>query len=147
MALTNNGGLRATVGPGDISVGRIFELMPFENMLVVLELTGAEVDTLAHQLARNGGDPIAGFSFEIVATSATARNLMVGGQPVSPDSTYRLVTSDYLADGGGPYEILSSGALPRQDMAYLVRDAIIEHIRDIQQVKPVLDGRIRMADK
>lgn len=140
MALTNNGGLRVPLGPGPVTVGRMFELMPFENMLIVLELTAAQVDTLANQLADVGGDPIAGFSFVIQGDTAT--DVRVAGLPLDADRTYRLVTSDYLANGGGPYEVLW-GVTGREELPYLLRDAFIEHLRAIGTIEPVTGGLIR----
>ncbi len=141
MALTNNGGLRAPIGPGEITVGKMFELMPFDNMMIVLDLSAAQVDQLAQELAGVGGDPVAGFSFTITADEK-AIDVRVGGEDLDPDRTYRLVTSDYLANGGGPYEVLWE-ALERDEVAYLLRDAFTEHLRAIGVVENRTDGLIR----
>ena len=145
IALTNNGGLRTTVGPGDITVGRMFELMPFENMVVLIELTAAEVDSLATQLARNGGDPIAGFELVIDAAGERAESVTIGGSPLHPDSSYTLATSDYLANGGGPYTILWS-VTRRRELPLLLRDAFIEYVHDRGTIDPQLDGRITSSE-
>lgn len=141
MALTNNGGLRVPLGPGAITVGKMFELMPFENMMIILDLSAADVDSLAHQLARVGGDPIAGFSF-VITPDGRATDVRVSDEPLSPERTYRLVTSDYLANGGGPYEVLW-GEQSRQELTFLLRDAFTEHLREIETIRPRVDGLIR----
>ncbi len=141
MALTNNGGLRVPIQAGPITVGEMFELMPFENMTVVLELTGVQVDSLAQQIARTGGEPIAGFRFAIDPATRTAKNVQVGGAPLDPDRRYRLVTSDYLADGGGRMPALWNPA-GRVNLNLLLRDAFIQYVRDKGTIEPVLDGRI-----
>ncbi|MFT4605425.1 MAG: 2',3'-cyclic-nucleotide 2'-phosphodiesterase (5'-nucleotidase family) [Rhodothermales bacterium] len=141
MALTNNGGLRVPIGPGEITVGKMFELMPFDNMMIVLDLSAGQVNELAQTLANRGGDPIAGFSFAINADD-TAVDIQVGGENLDPNRTYRLVTSDYLANGGGPYEVLWE-AKTRDEVAYLLRDAFIEHLRAIGVVENRTDGLIR----
>ena len=81
MALTNNGGLRVPIGPGPITIGQMYELMPFENMLSVLVLTGSQLQALCDQLAERRGEPIAGFSFriEVEGGDRVARDIMVGG--------------------------------------------------------------------
>ena len=140
MALTNNGGLRVPLGPGPLTVGRMFELMPFENMMIVLDMSAAEVDSLANELADNGGDPIAGFSFVIDGNRAT--DVRVAGAPLDPNRTYRLVTSDYLANGGGPYEVLWR-VTEREELSYLLRDAFIEHLKAIGTIEPITGGLIR----
>lgn len=143
MAVTNNGGLRIpSVGPGDITVGTIFELMPFDNMLMILDLSGAGVDSLAQQLARRNGEPIAGFSFSVDPATQRASNIRIGDAPLDANRTYRLVTSDYLANGGGGMPILWSD-VPREALAFPLRDAFIEYVRTQQTLSPVLDERIR----
>lgn len=140
MALTNNGGLRIPIPEGPITVGRMFELMPFENMMVVLDLSAAMVDTLAQQLSRGGAEPIAGFSF-MIGPNRQAVDVRVDDRPLDPNRTYRLVTSDYLAGGGGRVPALWT-PLDREDLSYLLRDSFIEYLRQIQVIEPTTDGRI-----
>jgi 2',3'-cyclic-nucleotide 2'-phosphodiesterase (5'-nucleotidase family) len=142
MSLTNNGGLRAVLGPGPITVGKVYELMPFDNMMIVLDLSAAQVDSLAQQLARNGGDPIAGFSF-VVTPDRRASQLRVGGTTITDERAYRLVTSDYLANGGGPYSVLWDPTIHREELAFFLRDAFINHLRRIGTVEDRVDGLIR----
>ena len=143
MALTNNGGLRVSIPPGPITVGRIYELMPFENRLSILVLSGEQVLELAHQVAAVGGEPIAGFSFRIHrgAEVPRARDVTVGGKPVEPGARYRLVTNDYLASGGGNLTPLHH-PLAREDLPLLLRDAFMEYVREEGVVQPTLEGRI-----
>lgn len=143
LALTNNGGLRVPLGPGDITVGKMFELMPFDNMMIVLDLTADQVRALAADLARGGGDPIAGFSFTITANDEVA-DLRIRGKPVDNARTYRLVTSDYLANGGGPYEVLWE-VTEREEVAYLLRDAFTDYLREIGFIENMTEGLIRRA--
>ncbi len=140
LALTNNGGLRIPLNAGPITVGLIYELMPFDNMLSVLDLTGVQVDSLAQQLARLGGEPIAGFSF--VIDGELALDIRVAGAPLDPGRTYRLVTSDYLANGGGNMPALWEPA-GRQDLGVLLRDTYIRYIKNLGTIRPATDGRIR----
>lgn len=144
IALTNNGGLRIPLNAGRITVGLIYELMPFDNLLSVLDLTGVQVDSLAQQLARLGGEPIAGFTF--VIDRERARDILVAGAPLDVDRMYRLVTSDYLANGGGNMPALwePSG---RQDLGVLLRDTYIRHIRALGTIRPSMDGRIVKSEQ
>ena len=143
MAMTNNGGLRVPIGPGPITLGQMYELMPFENMLSVLVLSGAQLQTLCDELAEMRGEPIAGFSFRIVSDGdrRVARDIRVDGEPVAAQSRYRLVTNDYLANGGGGLTPIHS-PLDRQDLPVLLRDAFIEYVRFKGTIEPVLEGRI-----
>ncbi len=142
MSLTNNGGLRVPIQKGPITVGKVFELMPFENMMVVLELSAVQVDSLVQQLAAAGGEPIAGFSFSFDPETRVAGDILVGGAPLDAGRTYRLVTSDYLADGGGRVRAIWD-PVGREDLNILLRDAFIEYIRETKNISPQLDGRIR----
>ncbi len=145
MALTNNGGLRVSIAKGPITVGEIYELMPFENMMTVLELSSVQVDSLAQQLAAARGEPIAGFSFTIDEPTRTAHDIMIGDAPLAADSTYRLVTSDYLANGGGRIAAIWQ-PLGREDLSMLLRDAFIEYIREKGTISPEVEGRIRYRE-
>lgn len=143
MAMTNNGGLRVPIGPGPITVEQIYELMPFENMLSVLALSGSQVEELCQQLAEQRGEPIAGFSFRIEneGERLVARDIRVGGAPVVPEAEYRIVTNDYLASGGGTLTPLHS-PLAREDLPVLLREAFIEYIKEVEVIEPALEGRI-----
>ena len=144
MSLTNNGGLRVPISKGPITVGKVFELMPFDNLMVIMELSATQVDSLAQQLAAVGGEPIAGFSFAFDEGTRVATDIEVGGAPLDAAKTYRLVTSDYLADGGGRMRALWD-PVGREDLNMLLRDAFIEYIRETGSINPVLDGRIRLT--
>ena len=143
MAMTNNGGLRVPIAPGPITVGQMFELMPFENKLSVLTLSGSQVQELADELADRRGQPIAGFSFHIVLVGEirVARDVLVGGAPLDPAAEYRIVTNDYLANGG---EDLASLLDPRdrEDLPVLLRDALIDYVREMGQIRSEIEGRI-----
>lgn len=144
MAMTNNGGLRIPIGPGDITVGTVYELMPFENRLVVVTLSGADVVTFAEQIMEiYGGEPIAGFSFRVHADSGDIEDLQVGGTPIDLEAEYRVVTSDYLADGGGP-PVLEEA--PREELPMLLRDAFIEYFRDLGTLTAEIEGRIERIE-
>lgn len=143
MALTNNGGLRVPIAPGPITVGQIYELMPFENMLSILVLSGSQLQNLCDQLAEARGEPIAGFTFRIVqeADRRVARDIEIGGVPLDPDRQYRLVTNDYLANGGDSLSQLHD-PLGREDLPVLLRDAFVEYVRHMGTIRPALEGRI-----
>jgi len=143
MALTNNGGLRVPIAPGPITVGQMFELMPFENKLSILTLTGSQVQDLADVLAERRGEPIAGFTFHIetAENGRVARDVRVGGKPLEPAAEYRLVTNDYMANGGEGYEPLLN-PLSREDLTVLLRDAFIQYVRERGVIREEIEGRI-----
>lgn len=141
FALTNNGGLRVPIVKGSITVGDMFELMPFENALVVLTLTGVQVDSLIQELAREGGEPIAGLSFKIAGPERIAEEIFVRGEPLDRSREYRVATSDYLADGGGRLRALLE-PVDRKDTGVTLRDAFIRYVRKHKVITPYIDRRI-----
>jgi len=140
-AMANDGGLRAPINAGPITVGEVFELMPFENFVSVLEFSGFQMDSLAQQVAATDGEPLAEFTFTI--TEGRAVDVRVAGQPLNPQGRYRVATSDYLANGGGSWPQLWT-PLTRRDLDLLIRDAIELYVREFSTIEPLLDGRIRM---
>lgn len=144
VSLVNEGGLRIPLAAGPILMRHAYELLPFENFVVVLSLSGAQVEELADQIARTTGEPIAGWTMELDGGDAVG--VRVDGERVDPDRIYRLATVDYLANGGGAWSVLwevEPGA--REEIGILIRTAFVEYLRERGTVTPVLDGRIRDA--
>ena len=98
IALATKFGLRADIQQGNVTVGNVFELMPFENTITILELSGKELATLTHFIAKTGGQPIAGMTMEIKDNLPS--NVKIGNETLDVNKTYKLVTYDYLANGG-----------------------------------------------
>lgn len=100
FAIVNYGGLRTPNLPaGDITKGAIFELMPFDNLLVVVEMDTATLRQLFGVMAANGGWPISkGVTYTIEGEQAV--DILIHNKPIEKDKTYTVVMSDYLANGG-----------------------------------------------
>ena len=144
IALLNDGGLRVPVSEGPVLMRHAYELLPFENYVTVLSLSGSQLERLADEIARSGGEPIAGWTMELVGDDAV--DVRVGGQPVDPARSYRLATVDYLVDGGGTWSVLwEAGAQAREDLDALIRDVFVAYLRERDTVSPTLDGRVRRA--
>ncbi len=145
LALLNEGGLRVPIAAGPILMRHAYELLPFENYVTVLELSGAEVERLADEIAATNGEPIAGWSMELAAADAV--NVRVGGEGIDPERTYRLATVDYLVNGGGSWTVLwESSARAREELDVLIRDLFVSYLRRRGTVTPLLDGRIRRRE-
>ncbi|WP_194830924.1 5'-nucleotidase C-terminal domain-containing protein [Prolixibacter sp. SD074] len=142
----NRGGLRAPIPKGEVTVKSIFELMPFENEVVLLKLKGSDLRRLMNHMASRGGEGVAGMRFGIRKDKAI--KCMVDGKPLDNDNLYWMVTSDYLADGGDGSKSLSKN-LQRVNTGVKLRDMIIAHMRklgeDGKMATSKLDGRIYHA--
>jgi len=115
LAITNAGGLRSNLRPGLLKVADIFELMPFENELVVIELTGAEViQVVTESIVRRGGEPCSGVKAVVEGTpeAATFTITWADGSPIDPAATVYVATSDYLYGGGDSIPTLKKGRKP-----------------------------------
>lgn len=143
FCVLNNGGLRRSLPEGEIRLGNVYELMPFDNTLVILELTGESTLKLLEYIARQGGVPVANLRMSIM--DDVPRDVSVGGLPFDKRNHYRVLTSDYLAGGGDSMEMFIE-AVNTVTTGIPVRDAIINHLEEIghnnQSVIVETDGRI-----
>ncbi|MBL4657589.1 MAG: 5'-nucleotidase C-terminal domain-containing protein [Flavobacteriales bacterium] len=145
ITMLNNGGLRTTLIKGPIYKKRIYELMPFENEMVVLTISGEKMKSLFDFLARIGGMPVSALTMVIVDGKPT--EMTVGGKPFDIKNTYRVATSDYLAEGGDKMRFFLD-PIKRDNLVHKLRDAIIEYVEEKGQQGEVitakLDGRIKI---
>lgn len=139
FCLLNNGGLRATIGKGKIIKSNIFDLMPFENQLVVVTLDGEKTNEMFNYIAANGGEPISGFTMGI--KDMTAVNVTINGKPFDRSKTYKIVTSDYLANGGDKM-IFFSNAIKTELLGQKIRDVIIEYFIEENAKGNILNSKL-----
>jgi 2',3'-cyclic-nucleotide 2'-phosphodiesterase (5'-nucleotidase family) len=147
IAVINFGGIRITqLSKGDVTVEKAFELMPFDNKIVLLEIDGNTLQGFFDKMASTGGTPIAGARYIIDNKKAT--KITIGEKPINPTTKYIVAISDYLANGGDNLDILKS--IPQISTGVLLRDAFIEGFRDInakgQHLKSIKDGRVTVAN-
>jgi 2',3'-cyclic-nucleotide 2'-phosphodiesterase (5'-nucleotidase family) len=118
----NYGGLRLPQIPaGPLTKGKIYELSPFDNTIVVMTVKGEVLQQFLDLIASRGGWPVSGISFTINNNRAT--EIKISGKDFDVNSTYTIATLDYIANGGDNASMLS--ALPHKDIGYLFRDALI----------------------
>jgi 2',3'-cyclic-nucleotide 2'-phosphodiesterase (5'-nucleotidase family) len=122
----NNGGLRNSLPKGNITKGNVFELMPFENELIVLKINGAVAKKIFNFIASKDGAPVSGVRFGIKDKEAV--NIFINNQPFDSTKTYKAVTSDYLANGGDQLFFLANEK-ERETFNLKVRDAIIQYLQ------------------
>jgi len=129
-AFMNYGGLRLTQIPvGPLTRGKVFELSPFDNMVVLLTVKGNIIQQFLDHIASKGGWPVSGLSMQIHANKAV--NVIINGKPLEPDAFYKIATIDYIAGGGDNSSMLPG--LPVQNSGYLFRDELIEYFLKINK--------------
>ena len=126
FCLLNYGGLRSKLPAGNISRGDIFQLMPFENKVVVLKIKASIVDSIAANNDFFGGHPIAGISFTYLKNGLCRKT--INDKDVDPQSYYHLITSDYLAQGGDKMSFLAN-ADSIYETNISIRDAFFMYLK------------------
>jgi 5'-nucleotidase len=133
LALTNGGGLRATLPAGELTYGQLFQSIPFDNRFALVDLDGKSVRKLvARNLGRGGGI----FSWGGLTAVAACKGdkldvqIKVAGKSIDDKKRYRLVTSDFLATGGdgalGWLKLPASAITPTD---IIIRDAMADVLR------------------
>lgn len=140
IAIMNNGGLRIPLPEGEVTVGHIFELMPFDNYITLLKFTGNQILSIADELAAVGGEPVSGMRMRI--QDGKARDVLVGARTVEPEMHYWVATNNWMADGGGDMPTLWE-PLQRVDHELLIRDAFIYYLGSKEAIQPEMDNRLR----
>ena len=143
ISIVNLGGLRTVVTAGDITIGKVFELMPFENELVILWLKGDKLNELLQYFASIGGEGVSGLHMEIEHDKAI--NIKIGDKPLDKDKIYTIATNDYLA-GGNDKMVQLAMHEKKQNTGIKIRNMLLNYIKNETQkgnkIQSKLDGRI-----
>jgi 2',3'-cyclic-nucleotide 2'-phosphodiesterase (5'-nucleotidase family) len=128
-------------------MGKVFELMPFDNAIVILELDGATTAKLFDKMSSAGGWPVAGASYEIKKDNAV--NIHIQGKVFDITKTYRLAVTDYLANGGDNLDFLKG--IPQHKCNIIYRDGIMEYVKALtaanQKINSQTEGRVKNAQQ
>ncbi len=132
VGLHNPGGVRADLPGGTVSYADVYRVMPFNNAVVRVTLTGRQL----RQLAERAGARYYYSNLQVDYGAPTSRGRSVrsmrfaDGTPFHEDRSYSLATSDYLADGGDAMTMLTT--LPREALGVQLVDALVGHLRTLQ---------------
>jgi 2',3'-cyclic-nucleotide 2'-phosphodiesterase (5'-nucleotidase family) len=146
-SVVNYGSLRINyISPGPITRGKIYELMPFDNMLAIVEMPGSVLHQLCDLMAARKGWPVSGLQFTI--KDKKAENILVDGEPLNEHLVYKIALNDYLARGGDNCDFLAP--MKKRYTSIFVRDILIQYVAALQkehkELHPVLDKRIVYAE-
>lgn len=130
FCLLNHGGVRKALPKGEIRVENIFELMPFENELVIVQLSGEKIEEMFQFLAKNNdGHPISNASFEII--NGKVENIKINNSALDKSKSYNVASIDYLMFGNdGMTFFVDNQKLFKTGV--LLRDAYIEEIPNMK---------------
>lgn len=120
MVLLNFGGLRNSINQGDVTIGDIYKVMPFDNEIVWAELPMSALKGIESYLINSGGEPIAGATFENGVLKLNSDN--------SEAKTFLIITSDYLLNGGDKMYFFEK-RISENHTGVLLRDAMISEAK------------------
>lgn len=142
FSIQNYGGIRVPkLAKGDVVVRDIYELMPFDNEIVILELDHGLLIQMIDHMADGRGWPVSKELRMTITADKKAKDVTISGEPIDPNRTYRMAIPDYVANGGGGCDFLKP--IPQAKIGWNVREAIIDYLRNHNDpMSALLDGRI-----
>ncbi|WP_160140048.1 5'-nucleotidase C-terminal domain-containing protein [Chryseobacterium sp. c4a] len=143
-ALINIGGIRTTIGKGDIMLKNLFEVMPFENELIIVKMKGADLPGLFQYYAKTQvNNPVSHLYIETKNGQLTQS--LINGKEVDPGKDYYIATSDYLALGGDNMSFFAKGeSIPT---GIKLRDLYIDYFKRNPEIVSPTDVRLNFIGK
>lgn len=145
-SLTNFGGIRTSLPKGAVRIYDVFSIFPFENSIVIVTVSGADVRKQLERFAsRNNYEALGGIEMEVRDGKIT--RCLVGGQPLDDNKEYKLATIDFLL-GGGDKVFIGSRAVPNSlvETGIVLRDAVVNYLKretaEGRKLTDRKDGRI-----
>lgn len=141
FAICNYGGIRVNeVAAGPLTRGKVFEICPFDNYLVIVEVPGLILDSVMHRIAASGGWPISS-TVEMVIKDNKPKSVRINQFLLDHHKTYRVVMPDYIANGGDGFDMLIP--LPRTQTNLFQRDALIANAKAEMQEGDMINATIQ----
>jgi 2',3'-cyclic-nucleotide 2'-phosphodiesterase (5'-nucleotidase family) len=158
IGLVNGGGIRSSIPAGDISIGQIYEVLPFDGYLVSADISGKQLlGALENAVSQVEGVKgrflqVAGLRFKWDGSAAPGKrvisaevNTVDGYKAVEADKVYRVVTLDYVASGGDGFTDIKAAA-SQINLAFPLTDVVAEYLNLHSPVNPQVEGRIIRVD-
>lgn len=137
-AFVNYGGIRSYLPKGNITIGNVFELMPFDNLFVLQKVRGDSLQSFLNHIANKNGWPVSGVTMGI--NNKKAENVLIGGKQIVADSSYTVANSDYVINGGDNTDMLK--VFPKISKGYLIRDALLDYVKQLTDQGKSIDAKI-----
>lgn len=146
FVLMNHGGIRSIISKGPVTKRTAFELMPFENSIVVSKLPGANVQELLEYLSRSKrAHPISKLKVALDKQGQVIES-SINQVPIDFNKTYYVATNDYLVNGGDGMDFFNSSEEVIV-LDYKIRNALIDYFMKTDTINPVIDDRfIQLQD-
>lgn len=142
ICLLNHGGIRAVLPKGNVTTRTAFEIMPFENSLIIIELKGAQIrEMAAYIMKEKKPHPLSGLKIVADKNNLSVKSLSVNGKPVEDNQSYYVATSDYLSNGGDSMNFFKK-AVKAYDMDYKLRNLLIDYFKKVDTIPVITSERI-----
>ncbi|MFL9835475.1 5'-nucleotidase C-terminal domain-containing protein [Chryseobacterium terrae] len=143
-ALINIGGIRTTIGKGDILLKNVFEVMPFENEVIIVKMKGSDLQGLFDYYAKTQvNNPVSHLYIE--TNNGQLTKTLINGKEVNPNQDYYIATSDYLALGGDNMKFFSKGESISTGIK--LRDLFIDYFKKNAEINPKDEVRLNFIGK
>ncbi|MFK7050514.1 MULTISPECIES: 5'-nucleotidase C-terminal domain-containing protein [Flavobacterium] len=134
ISILNSGGIRTIIPLGNVTARNAFEVMPFENAAMILEVKGHVIlDFINFFIKDKKPHPFAGMSFTITADNK-AKDIKIGKNDLDLEKTYYIAANDYLASGGDRMEFFLK-ATRKISIDYKLRDMLIDYFEEVDILK------------
>ncbi|MBV6491196.1 MAG: Trifunctional nucleotide phosphoesterase protein YfkN [Fimbriimonadaceae bacterium] len=150
----NGGGVRAPLEKGPVTYGQAITVVPFNNTLVLLDLSGAEIRAmLEHGVSKHPEGsgalihPSAGTRYAVDVRKPAGQRvteIWIDGERLEIQATYRVVVNSFMASGGDAHEVLKLAQGRRVDTGIVDIDALVEYLKAHRPLEAKLEGRIRV---
>ena len=142
LVLLNLGGIRSILPKGDVTTRTAFELMPFENKVIVAELPGSAIlEMIDYLISEKKAHPLSGMTFTIDKDNKP-KDIRIKGQAFDLSKVYNVATSDYLITGGDRMYFFKK-SLKNTDIDYKLRSIMIDYFKENDTIPTLTDIRIK----
>ena len=142
ICILNHGGIRAVIPKGNVTTRTAYEIMPFENSIVVLTLDGKAIAELAnYMILDKKPHPLAGIKIFLEKDEKTIKRIEINQQPLDQNKIYYVLTSDYLANGGDNMIFLKSSS-KNFDLDYKLRNVFIDYFKRVDSIPNLTEPKI-----
>lgn len=140
FVLLNHGGIRSIISKGDVTLRTAYEVMPFENSVVVVNMPGEKVQELLIYLSKaKRAHPISQLNV-VLNKEGGLESAMLKGEPIDLSKSYHVATNDYLYNGGDRMTFFQPNK-GLEVLDYKIRNVLIDHFTQIDTLNPVIDSR------
>jgi len=167
VTIINGGGIRASIKKGDMRVKDVYTVLPFDNYIVAIKLTGKRIiEALEHGVSAieegAGRFPqVSGLTFTYSRSARAGsriKEIFINGKPIEPDKEYIVATNDFLAAGGDGYKAFGESVKSSKDFSIIggtikgenlvysdsgrwLRDVVIGYIKERKKIDPTVENR------